>query len=283
MPTAREVVEYLLPFVMSAGAYSAAIQNRVGVHSAKDGATAFHHALSDADLTIQAFMEVALLARYPELSFFSEERQQSLNGKYFTEGNELEVLLDPIDGTKAYIDNRSAYQIIVTIHDREAICGAVCYLPQRGQCFVALRGEGASVLTDEDIRNRRAGTGISVKHATGPVIVFNQPAIVTALQPYFEVRDLVTEYASRSWHFETTDLLTGRASAVISAPCQAIDGGALAFIAHEAGAMVSDPDGQQMGSFRGNPNRVLPCIIASASKEVHEGIVSALRGVASVR
>jgi myo-inositol-1(or 4)-monophosphatase len=279
MPTPREIIDYLLPFVLSAGAYSAAVQSRIGVHGAKEGSTAFHHALSDADLTIQAFLEVALLARYPELSFFSEEQEQSLNLKYFPQGHELEVLLDPIDGTKAYIDNRPSYQVIVTLHDKHSISGAICYLPRLERCFIAIKNEGAFVLSPEEIRDRKRGTQISVRHATGPVLVFNQPVLVNALKPSFDVRDLAVEYASQTWSFTTTDLLMGRASAIISAPCQGIDGGSLAFIAQEAGAIVSDPDGNPMGSFRDSPKRVLPCIVAAATTEVHTQIIKALGAV----
>jgi fructose-1,6-bisphosphatase/inositol monophosphatase family enzyme len=283
MPTPREVIDYLLPSVVTAGAYSAAVQGRIGVHAAKEGSTAFHHALSDADLTIQAFLEVALLAKYPDLSFFSEEQDQSLNLKYFPEGQELEVLLDPVDGTKAYIDNRAAYQVIVTLHDQQSICGSICYLPRADRCFIAVKDEGAFSLSAEEIRLRSPGTQISVRHATGPVLVFNQPELVAALHPFFDVRDLAVEYASKAWSFATTDLLVGRASAIISAPCQAIDGGSLAFIAHEAGAIVSDPEGNPMGSFRGNPKRVLPCIVAAATAEVHLELLKALRGVKGIR
>jgi myo-inositol-1(or 4)-monophosphatase len=283
MPTPREVIEYLLPLVVTAGAYSAAVQSRIGVHAAKEGSTAFHHALSDADLTIQAFLEVALLAKYPYLSFFSEEQEQSLNLKYFPQGEELEVLLDPIDGTKAYIDNRAAYQVIVTLHDRHSICGSICYLPRADRCFIASKAEGAFSLSTEEIRRGNSGTQISVVNATGPVLVFSRPDLVAALRPFLDVRDLAVEYASQAWNLATTDLLIGRASAIISAPCQAIDGGSLAFIAQEAGAIVSDPDGAPMSSFRESSKRNLPCIIASASNLVHENILNALRNVEGLR
>jgi fructose-1,6-bisphosphatase/inositol monophosphatase family enzyme len=283
MPTPREVVEYLHPFVLRAGSYSAVVQDRIGVQGAKQGSTAFHHALSDADLTIQAFLEVALLAKYPDVSFFSEEQDQSLNQKYFPEGCELEVLLDPVDGTKAYIDNRQTYQVIVTLHDRDSICAALCYLPRLERCFIAYRNEGTYVFTAEEVRSGSPGTRISLHHATGPVLVFDQPKLVAALQPFFDVRDLTVDYAQGAWSFNTLDLLNGRVSAIISAPAQAIDGGALSFMAHEAGAIVSTPDGLPMGSFRTNPKRVLPCIITSVSRAVHDTILEALKDVPGIR
>jgi len=277
MTTPLEILRYLLPFVATAGDYSAYIQNRVGSHKAKDGATAFHHALSDADLTIQSYLEVALLAQYPAVSFFSEEQDSSLNAKYFSEKAPLEVLLDPIDGTRAYIDNRAHYQVIVTIHGESEIVGALCYMPRRDICYVATRGEGAFRLTHAEARARGGGTRLTLQQASGPILVFNQPDLIRKLSPHFEVRDIVEEYSRQPGRYNFTDFLEGSAIATINMPCQAIDGGALAFIAKEAGARVSDATGSPVGSYRDSPKRTVPCVITSSSHELHDRILRALK------
>lgn len=282
MPTPRELLEYLSPFVVTAGAYSARVQARVASHEAKAGATPFHHALSDADLTIQAFLEVALLARYPEVSFFSEERDQSLNTKYFAADAELEVLVDPIDGTRAYLDNRPHYQIIVAVHDRESIVGALCYMPRLKRGYMALKGEGAVVYTEGEMVSGGKGVPLQLSQTTGPVLVFNRPDIVKLLEPHFAVVDLLTEYSRGEVGLYPTDLLSGRALAYIAAPCQAIDAGALAMIAREAGAVVTDSHGNPMGSFRGDDQRVLPCIVTAANQEVSDRLVQELGALTSL-
>jgi myo-inositol-1(or 4)-monophosphatase len=273
MTSPREILDYLLPFVVTAGSYSAAIQGGVASHDPKEGSTAFHSALSDADLTIQSFIEVVLLAKFPKVSFFSEEEASSLNKKYFPPDAELEVLLDPVDGTRSYIDNRSAYQIIVTIHDRKTICGALVYIPRHKEAFVAVRGEGAFVLSADDIERGATGKRLLLTHSSGPILVFNRPDLVQKLSPHVDIRDLTVEYSRGSEGFVSTDLLQRRAAATIAAPCQAIDGGALSFIAQEAGAVVTDQFGNPVGSYRENPKRVLPCVIAAVNKEWHEKIV----------
>lgn len=273
----REILEYLIPFVATAGAYSAAVQSRIDVHNSKDGPTPFHHALSDADLTVQSYIEVALLARYPEVSFFSEERDQSLNTKYFPPSAELEVLLDPIDGTRAYIAQRSHYQIIVTVHDARRIVGALCYMPRLDRCYVATQGEGAYVRSRKECSAGALGTRLDVTKSTGPVLVFNRPDLVKKLCGSFDVRDLTREFDLGSTAYYSTDLIDGRVSSVISAPAQAIDGGALAFIAAEAGAVVSDEAGAELESFRASPQRILPFVIASANSDVHERVLRTLR------
>jgi fructose-1,6-bisphosphatase/inositol monophosphatase family enzyme len=273
---ASEVLHYLLPFIVTGGAYSAEIQSRVATREAKGGETIFHHALSDADLSIQAFLEVALVARFPELSYFSEEQEQSLNRKYFLGSSALEVLLDPIDGTRPYIDGREFYQIIVTLHDEREIVGSVCYMPRRDRCFVAVKGEGAYLLTRDDIAAGRNGTRWDVTRGDGPVLLFNSPALVEKLSKTMVAKDIATAYIEEPGRYYSTDILDGRACGVVHRTCQAIDGGALAFIASEAGAIVTDFAGAPVPSFREVASRVVPDIVVSVNREVHERILQAL-------
>jgi fructose-1,6-bisphosphatase/inositol monophosphatase family enzyme len=275
--TPSDVIRYLLPFVATAGSYSSYIQGRVGKHAAKDGATAFHQALSDADLTIQSYLEVVLLARFPELSFFSEEQDQSLNAKYFAPDGNLEVLLDPIDGTRSYIDNRPHYQIIVAIHDRSELVGALAYMPRQGVCYIATKGEGAYVLTHEEARIGHRGTRLRLTQKEGPILVFNKPDLCAKLAPYFEIRDVVVEYDAQPGRYNFTNIFDGSTLANVSQPCQGIDGGALSFIAQEAGALATDFSGNPMGNFRLSPKRIVPETLVTANPEAHEKILKVLQ------
>lgn len=273
---AREIISYLLPHVVTAGAYSAQIQKRVAVHDAKDGDTPFHHALSDADLTIQAYLEVALLARFPEINYYSEEQASSLNKQYFLGTSELEVLLDPVDGTRPYIDGREYYQVIVTIHDAKEIVGAIAYLPRRDFAFVATRGDGAYKVTTEEMLQGKPGVKLDVTKACGPLQTFNAKELVARLRPSFEIIDHVQAYVENPGTYYSTDLLEGKASGVVHRSCQAIDGGALGFIATEAGAVMTDFHGKPLRSFREFENRTIPEVVVAANREVHQAILDAL-------
>ena len=272
-----DIITYLLPYVVTAGAYSAEIQTRVATREAKGGDTIFHHALSDADLSIQAFLEVVLLARFPELCYFSEEQEQSLNRKYFLGRSSIEILLDPIDGTRPYIDGREFYQIIVTLHDEREIVGSICYMPQRNKCFVGTKGMGAYLLSREDIAAGRAGARCDVTNGEGPVLLFNSPALVEKLSQRMCAKDIATAYIEEPGKYHSTDILEGKACAVVHRSCQAIDGGSLAFIAHEGGAIVTDFAGKSVSSYRANSMRVLPNVVVSVNSAVHERILVALR------
>jgi fructose-1,6-bisphosphatase/inositol monophosphatase family enzyme len=213
------------------------------------------------------------------VSFFSEEGEHSLNAKYFPHDSELEILLDPIDGTRSYIDNRDHFQIIVTIHDRTEIVGVLCYMPRRDRCYVAVKGEGAFVLSTREMAQGAPGTKVVVKPNDGPILLFNSPAVEAMLTPHFVVRDLAFCYRDGSSEHDSTDLLDSKASAIVLSSCQAIDGGALAFVAAEAGAVVSHFSGEPMGSFRASPKRVLSNVIVAADLELSRK----LRGVLTAR
>jgi fructose-1,6-bisphosphatase/inositol monophosphatase family enzyme len=273
----RDIISHLLPYIATAGAYSAEIQRAIEAHDAKAGDTPFHHALSDADITIQSYLEVVLLARFPRLSYFSEEQEQSLNAKYFAAEAPLEVLLDPIDGTRSYIDRNSQYQIIVTIHNQREIVGAICYMPRRDLCYIAAKGEGAFKLTHTEVVNGKPGAKIDVTNNSGPVLLFHAPELVKMLQRSFDVKDLAKTYETEPGMYDSTDLIAGKASAVVHASCQAIDGGALSFIAAEAGAIMTDFSGNPPKSFRSEPKRTIPEIVVSANAEIHARVLEALR------
>ena len=277
MPKPQEILEYILPFVATAGRYSACVQEHVGTHGAKDGATAFHHALSDADLTIQAYLEVVLLSRFPNVSYFSEEQEQSLNAKYFPIGAPLEVLLDPVDGTRSYIDKREHYQIIVTIHDQREIVGALCHMPRRDRCYIGIKGEGAYMLSMSDIATRAPWSKFTITPQGGPVLVFNSPELQEKIAPHYEVRDLLTAYEGAERLFNYADIFEGTCAANLYTPCQGIDGGAMAFIAAEAGAVVSDFAGNPLGSYRDSEKRILPNALLSVTREMHDKLLAILK------
>lgn len=281
----KEILNYLTPFIITAGDYSHAIQGRIHSHAEKPGATPFHHALSDADLSIQSFLEVALLARFPNLSFFSEEQAQSLNAKYFPLDNELEILLDPVDGTRPYIAGRMEYQVIVTLHNRSEIVAALCYLPRHKICYSAIKGSGAYLRTKDECLKELAGERLELTDNTAdtgiaktePVLVFNRPDLVERLSGSFLALDLIDEFNRGDRGFCSTDLLKKRASGLVIAPAQAIDGGALAFIAQEGGAIATNEKGDAVASFRAAKDRTVPWIIVARNKQVHREILEVLR------
>jgi fructose-1,6-bisphosphatase/inositol monophosphatase family enzyme len=228
-------------------------------------------------LTVQSFLEVVLLARFPDVSFYSEEIAQSLNAKYFAAGAPLEVQVDPIDGTRPYIDNREHYQIIIAIHDREHLVGALCHMPRRARTYMAVRGQGAYVLAGQGGAELPVWQRLVLRSSDGPVLLFNNPELVRKLEPHFDTKDIVTHYASHPGRYHYTDLLEDRAIANVHVPCQAIDGGAMALIAEEAGGVATDFSGRLIGSYRESQKRIVPELVVAATPEIHERLLRVLR------
>ncbi len=268
-------VNYLLPFLTAAGNYAVQIQSKTRPHRAKAGDSPFQQALSDADLTIQSYLEVVLLSQFPELSYFSEEQEQSLNAKYFPKNAQFEVLLDPIDGTRSYLDNRRSFQLIVTLHDKNNIVAAICHAPRLGKCFYAIRGNGAYVVPTDPQGKKVKPKRIRVKESRGPIVGSDIPLF----------KKLATVYPSIDWHSGYTlsdmpptfvDIIESKVAACVSSPSQLIDGGAIAFIAQEAGAIVTDFKGRPLKNFRKSPDRKLPEVLVAGTRKIHSLIVKTL-------
>ena len=275
----QDVIEYLLPYLDTAGRYATQIQKRVGVQEDKSGATTFHQALSDADLTVQSYLEVVLLSQFPGISFFSEEQGKSLNVKYFPHGNSLEVLLDPIDGTRCYIDNREHFQIIVSFHDEKELVGTILHMPRLGYSYTAVKGKGVRKYRNEELATGGKGVPYTLPQMTEPnvpVLMFNSPKIHALLAPHLNAKDLVVEYAIDPERYNSTDILEGKAKANLHSPCQAIDGAAIALIVEEAGGIISDFDGNPPASYRTCPVRTIPNLLVSVNKAVHNQLLSLL-------
>ncbi|MDA0866104.1 MAG: inositol monophosphatase family protein, partial [Cyanobacteria bacterium] len=74
-PTPRQILETLLPPLRLAAGYAHHIQGKIVSQPDKSDANTnpFSAALTDADLSIQTFVEVALLGAFPEIRFYGEE------------------------------------------------------------------------------------------------------------------------------------------------------------------------------------------------------------------
>ena len=72
--TPRQIIQTLLPHLKMAAAYARQMQSQIAVLPAKEqGDNFFSAALTDADLAIQNFVEVALLGSFPNVRFYGED------------------------------------------------------------------------------------------------------------------------------------------------------------------------------------------------------------------
>ena len=80
----RELVKFYIPHLVTAGDYALAIQKDIKVHDAKgEGFSNLGQFLTDADLAVEGYLEVATLSKWAAVDFEGEEADKSLNRKYF--------------------------------------------------------------------------------------------------------------------------------------------------------------------------------------------------------
>jgi myo-inositol-1(or 4)-monophosphatase len=293
---ATELIPFLLRHLHTAGRYSARIQRSIIARPAKSGDTAFQQALSDADLSVQAYLEVALLSRFPEIAFFSEEYAESLNAKYFSSHAQTEVLLDPIDGTRAYLDGADSYQIILSVREHGKLSAALCFLPRRDLCYLAMRGKGATICSGNEMNamgdmgamnamgemgEMEEGQGrlprkpVPLNPNSRRIVIFNAPDVKRLLNRKFEVIDIYEEYTARRVHHGFTEILSGQAGACVHPRPQIIDAGAIAFIAEQAGGVLTGFQGEPI-LFDHPPSERGPGLVVSAARALHDEILAEL-------
>jgi myo-inositol-1(or 4)-monophosphatase len=172
----QEIASFLLPHIVTAGDYAVEIQKRISHQPDKEGfSDPGSQALTDADLSIQNYIEVVLLSRYPELKFYGEEYQQSLNQKYFTgakNSEALEVWLDPVDGTLRYKKGQDQFSCIVSFVVDGYLSASLWYMPALRQFVFGSEWDGIRQGTEEDAKKGNLGRTVSLNPETNTIISY---------------------------------------------------------------------------------------------------------------
>ena len=288
-----EILETLLPHLKVGAEYAARIQERIGQQPDKStiGDNPFAAALSDADISIQTVVEVAVLAAYPEARFFGEEYASSVNTKYLSatwwgdadQGvDDRVLLLDPIDGTRYYLD-QGEFHVIFSVISRESYEASMFLFPRRRKIIYAVRGRGAFVgdWSEVNVRNfSRLQLGEPILQSGGgePPVYCSLHASLneSALAP-LSVFHLARDYRPGPTTPIHAGLFFGDVSAVVMNSSQLIDGAAIAFVAAEGGAWVSTHSGEPMPPpCSANAEKQLVGFVASRSEDIHRRILVAL-------
>jgi myo-inositol-1(or 4)-monophosphatase len=118
--------------------------------------------VSEADIAVNDLVEQRLRAATPDYGWLSEESaddEQRL-------GKHLVWIVDPIDGTRAYLAGREDWCVsIALVADATPVLAAV-YAPVSDELFFAIRGQGAT-LNDRPV-HATAGAGLDFSRIAGP-------------------------------------------------------------------------------------------------------------------
>jgi myo-inositol-1(or 4)-monophosphatase len=270
------MVEHYLPVLVTAGDYACNIQSRVSGPDQKSGANAWARALTDADLSVQTFIEVATLSHYPDVGFYGEESGHSDNRKYFNTRSDTVVQLDPINGTFLYKNQRTGWDIILSISHQRQLMAAISYMPAKGLFYLAVRGIGAVTGTREsrlisDMQRLRTQTGSRL------CLTYQAPDVIENANSDFECFDIVQDYSEARDLDNLNDLFTGRLDAFACRNGDLLDWGAVAFIACQAGGVTTALNGSPLNIFDDFRADDTVDMLVSTSPEVHQEILNLLR------
>ena len=274
-PAILEMVEFYLPVLVAAGDYARGIQPRISGPPAKPGQNAWVQAITDADQSVQTYVEVATLARFPAAAFYGEEQEQSRNTRYFPHDAVTKVWLDPINGTYLYRNQRPGWDIILSITRHGQLLAAISYMPVRGRFYLAVRGCGAFTGSRDDTRISRMAP---LATATGSrvCVTYQAPGALARLRGRWDAFDIVEHDDPQRDFDNLNDLFTGRLAAYASESADLLDWGAMAFIVSQAGGMASGLDGRPFDGFDSFQLRSTDLLVA-ASPAIHAELLAALR------
>ncbi len=276
-----DIFRVLLPTLRLAANYACNIQQKVQVQPEKSqyGDNFYATALTDADLTIQTAVELALLAYFPEIHFFGEEYERSYNTKYFSSinlGENLLVTLDPIDGTRFYLDGFDGFSIIISIIKDNYYQGALVIQPKRECYYYSIRGKGvffANLYQDLDDAKPLHLAPLS-SHKI--YLSFALSNLKSVLVDDFETWCSGIDYSLAQKPAEYLDLFYGNLAGIILAHGNLIDSAVLAFMAEELGAIVSTYSGENWQPFYNVKNMRIPGLIIAYNREIHQKLVDKL-------
>ena len=200
---------------------------------------AFNDFVSDIDRMSESILIEALKESYPQHKITTEE-----SGSHGKARAEYEWIIDPLDGTTNYLHGHPQFAISMALLHKGVLQEALVYAPERNDLYLASRGKGA-LLNDRRIRvsNRielnqcLIGTGF-------PVVEQSMMDTYLAI-----LKDFLSKTAGArregAASLDLCALATGRFDGFFEFNLKPWDIAAGALIAKEAGAIVTDMQGEQ--------------------------------------
>jgi fructose-1,6-bisphosphatase/inositol monophosphatase family enzyme len=279
--TAINIIKTLLPTIKLAGDYACNIQSQIQAQPEKSeyGENFYATALTDADLTIQTTIELAILAHFPQLHFFGEEYEKSYNTKYFksiTFGDENEILvtLDPIDGTRPYLDGLPCFSIVLSIIKNRQYEGVFVLQPRRKHYFYALREKGAFIGNLDTDLSLAQPLKLQSLNSEKIYLSFALQKQREIFKPDFTTWCSATDYNPKQVFPDYLDFIKGNLAGFVIAKGNLIDSAAFAFICREAGGIVTNFAGQNFEPFYEVNSMRINGLIIAPNPELHQRILA---------
>lgn len=274
----QEILQTLLPHLRVAAGYARQIQTKITSLPAKEAGDNFlSAALTDADLAIQNLVEVALLGTYPDLGFYGEEYEKSRNTKYFSttelNSNNYLITLDPIDGTRYYLDGYNNYQIILSILNVDSYEAVMAISPGQNCYYFTIKNQGVyKGNLAQDLRECIPLKIIKPKPAI--LLGWGMAHLKSAFKDEYQVIDIENSYSESIQFPNYNGIFSGDLIGWITKRGKFIDSAALAFMAQQYGCIVTGLDGLPLPPLHTCKNYSYNGAIVGNSTQVHQDLLT---------
>ncbi len=216
--------------------------------------------VTEADRAVELHLAQFIQKRFPNAKFFGEETGGRDD---VTQG--LRFVVDPIDGTRAFMRGMPSWSILVGIEYAGLPVAGVAYMPAAKDLFTAIQGHGAYVNGRPARLSHTAQLADSLV-CHGGLAQFtddNRESLLGRLARTTYTQRGVADFASYR------ALLLGQADAVIDPGIQPYDVAAACVLVREAGGTFTSLDG--------TPTIYGPGALAS-NGHVHDALLRVVRG-----
>jgi myo-inositol-1(or 4)-monophosphatase len=188
--------------------------------------------VSDGDIAVNNFLQARLTQLAPDAGWLSEETSDLPDG-----ARRLAWIVDPIDGTRAYISGRADWTISVALVEDGRPLLAALYAPATDQMFVAARAQGATLNGIKITASR--GDALKGAKLAGPKRYLDR---LSGLDPGILGQPKVHSLALRLARVANAEF----DAAFASPGSQDWDLAAADLLVHEAGGLLTDFAGQPL-------------------------------------
>lgn len=196
--------------------------------------------VTEVDRGIETLLREGLTAKFPDHAIVGEE-----HGTSGPAGARAAWIIDPIDGTRAFIEGDTSFAHALAVAERGRVIAGVVYLPEKDALYAATL-DGQATLNGQVIRATNPGRteGATVLTSAATMAPQNWKGAVPPVQRVFR--------ASFAWRMCL--VAEGRFDAALTLrPSWEWDIAAGDLIARQAGATVSDRPGAALVFNRPDP------------------------------
>ena len=216
--------------------------------------------VTQADVECERAIREIILQRFPEDGFFGEETGR-------TEGDTSRLwLVDPIDGTKAFVRQYPFFSTQIALMERGEIVLGVSCGTMFDEVAWAERGQGAW-LNGQRLRVSTIDDPAQAAFSTGNLKSLAQSDGWGRLAEFVALSDRIRGYGD-FYHYHL--LAAGKIEAVIESDVNILDIAALSVIVSEAGGVFTDMNGRPPGLETRS--------VVAANRALHARLVDRLGG-----